>query len=38
MIGLFLASTPLLLSACEQESALEENMEEAGDEIEEATD
>jgi hypothetical protein len=38
MLGLFMVSTPLMLSACEQESQLEESVEEAGDEIEEATD
>lgn len=37
MIGMFLASTPILLTACEDESALEEGVEEIGDEIDDAT-
>lgn len=37
MIGMFLASTPTLLTACEDESALEEGVEEIGDEIDDAT-
>tara|TARA_R100001143_G_C3237250_1_gene77448 strand:- start:128 stop:265 length:138 start_codon:yes stop_codon:yes gene_type:complete len=38
MMGVFLAGTPVLLTACEDETQLEESMEEAGDEIENATD
>lgn len=38
MMGVFLAGTPVLLTACEDETVFEENMEEAGDEIENATD
>ena len=37
IMGLFLASTPMMLSACEQQSDLEEGIEEIGDEIDDAT-
>lgn len=37
LLGLAFVSTPLVLSACEDESALEEGVEEVGDEIDDAT-
>ena len=37
MLGLFLVGTPLFMTACEQESSLEEGIEEVGDEIDDAT-
>jgi len=36
LLGAFFASTPLILTACEQESQLEEGVEEVGDEIDDA--
>jgi hypothetical protein len=35
-MGVFLFSTPMLLTACEDESALEEGAEEISDEIDDA--
>lgn len=37
LMAIFLASTPLLLTACEDESSLEEAAEEISDEIDDAT-
>jgi hypothetical protein len=37
LLGVFLAATPLLMMACEQESDLEEGIEEIEDEIDDAT-
>lgn len=37
LMGFFLTATPLMLTACEDESALEEGVEEVGDEIDDAT-
>lgn len=36
-LGAFLMATPLALSACEQQSPIEEGLEEVGDEIDDAT-
>lgn len=37
MAGLFLFSAPLLLSACKEESPVEEAVEEVQDEVDDAT-
>ena len=37
LLGVFLTSAPMALSACEQESELEEGVEEIGDEVDDAT-
>lgn len=37
LFALFMLSTPFLVTACEQESSLEEGVEEVGDEIDDAT-
>ena len=36
-IALTLATTPLIITACEQEGPVEESLEEVGDEIDDAT-
>ena len=37
MFGLFMLTTPLMLSACDQNNSAEEAVEEIGDEIDDAT-
>lgn len=37
MLGIFLASTPMILTACDDNSSLEEGAEEISDEIDDAT-
>ncbi len=37
LAALFLATTPFIITACEQEGPVEESMEEVGDDIDDAT-
>lgn len=37
LLGAFLVSAPLMLTACEEQSSLEEGVEEVGDEIDDAS-